>query len=251
MNLEICSYSLESSINAQKSGAVRVELCSGPGEGGTTPSAGMIEAVRQAIHIALYVMIRPRGGDFVYSQDEVETMKRDIDFVRKAGADGVVLGILLTDGKVDVDRTRELVQYAQPLGVTFHRAFDLTPDPLEALEAVILTGAERILTSGQQPTAPAGASLLASLVSQAQKRIEIMAGGGVSAANALALAATGVDALHLTGKSFRAGRQTYFPSNISMAGEVPDERTVMYSDPARIEAIVQLFDQKEKPFNSN
>jgi copper homeostasis protein len=144
-----------------------------------------------------------------------------------------------------------LVQYAHPLGVTFHRAFDLTPDPLEALEAVILTGTERILTSGQQPNAPAGASLLAELVLQANKRIEIMAGGGVSATNALALAATGVDALHLTGKSFRAGQQTYFPPNISMAGEIADERTIMYSDLARIEAVVQLFDQKVDSGNSN
>lgn len=245
MNIEICAYSLESSLNAQKSGATRVELCGGLGEGGTTPSAGMIQAVREAIHIALYVMIRPRGGDFVYEPQEFNTMKRDIDFARKLGADGVVLGVLLPDGRVDIERTRALVEYAHPMGVTFHRAFDLTPDPLEALEAIIQTGAERILTSGQQSGAPAGAPLLSKLVKEAKNRIEIMAGGGVSVDNAEALAATGVDALHLTGKSFRPGRQTYFPSHISMAGEIPDERSLLYSDPSRIEPLVQLFASRE------
>ncbi len=240
MKIEICAYSLESCLNAQQAGAARVELCGGLGEGGTTPSAGMIAAVRENIQIDLYVMIRPRGGDFVYDESEMEVMRRDIDIAKSLGANGVVLGVLLPSGEVDVARTRELVQYARPLGVTFHRAFDLTPDPLTALEAVISTGAERILTSGQKPAAPQATTLLAKLVQQTAGRIEIMAGGGVSAASALSLAAVGVDALHLTGKAFRPGRQTYFPTDISMAGEIPDERSVLYTDPERVAAVVRL-----------
>ncbi len=240
MKVEICAYSLESCQNAQQAGAARVELCGGFGEGGTTPSAGLIATAREALEIDLYVMIRPRGGDFVYEKSETDVMRRDIDIAKSLGADGVVLGVLLPNGEVDVPSTRALVQHAQPLGVTFHRAFDLTPDPLAALEAIIETGCERILTSGQKPAAPQATALLAELVKQARGRIEIMAGGGVSATNAPELTATGVDALHLTGKAFRPGRQTYFPADISMAGETPDERRVLYTDPERVAAVVKL-----------
>ncbi len=246
MDIEVCAYSLESCLNAQQAGARRIELCGGLGEGGTTPSAGLIEVVREAVQIDLYVMIRPRGGDFVYDEYELDTMRRDIDIARRLGADGVVLGVLLPTGQVDVARTRQLVHHAASLGVTFHRAFDLTPDPVQALEDVIATGAERILTSGLKPTAIQGAELLAKLVRQANKRIEIMAGSGVSADSAPALTATGVHALHLTGKAFRPGRQTYFPAGISMAGEIPDERSVLYSDPDRIAAVVRLANHEEK-----
>lgn len=239
MKIEVCAYSLESCLNAQNAGAARVELCGGLGEGGTTPSAGLIVAVRENIQIDLYVMIRPRGGDFVYEESEINVMRRDIDIVKSLGTNGVVLGVLLPNGEVDASRTRDLVEHAQPLGVTFHRAFDLTPDPFAALEAIIETGCERILTSGQKPTAPQGSVLLAELVQQAKGRIEIMAGGGVSATNAEALAAMGVNALHLTGKAFRPGRQTYFPADISMAGEIPDECSVLYTDPERVAAVVE------------
>lgn len=240
MKIEVCAYSLESCLNAQNAGAARVELCGGLGEGGTTPSAGLIAAVREKIKIDLYVMIRPRGGDFVYEESEIDVMRRDIDIAKSLGVDGVVLGVLLPNGEVDVRRTRDLVQHAQPLNVTFHRAFDLTPDALVALEAIIDSGCERILSSGQKPSVPEGTELLAKLVKQASGRIEIMAGGGVSAANAAELAATGVDALHLTGKAFRPGRQTYFPVDISMAGEIPDERSVLFTDPERVAAVVKL-----------
>jgi len=240
VKIEVCAYSIESCQNAQRAGAARVELCGGLGEGGTTPSAGLMAAVRENIQIDLYVMIRPRGGDFVYEESETDVMRRDIAIAKSLGANGIVLGVLLPSGEVDVPRTHRLVQCARPLGVTFHRAFDLTPDPFAALEAIIETGCERILTSGQKPTAPQGSELLTELVKHAKGRIEIMAGGGVSAANATELAATGVDALHLTGKAFRPGRQTYFPAEISMAGEIPDERNVLYTDPERVAAVVEL-----------
>lgn len=239
MTIEVCAYSLESCINAQVGGAGRIELCGGLGEGGTTPSAGLIEIVRGHVDIQLYVMIRPRGGDFVYDVFEEEIMRKDIDLARKLGADGVVLGILQPDGQVDVARTKALVDYASPMKVTFHRAFDLTPDPIKALKAVIETGAARILTSGQKPSATEGIALLEKLAGEAGDRIEIMAGGGVSHNNSVQLAAAGVHALHLTAKAFRPGRQKYFPADISMAGAIPDERSVLYSDLGLIEAIVQ------------
>lgn len=240
MTIEVCAYSLESCINAQAGGAGRIELCGGLGEGGTTPSAGLIELVRQHIDIDIFVMIRPRGGDFVYDIFEEEIMRKDIDLAKKLGANGVVLGILTSDGQVDVARTKSLVDYAKPMKVTFHRAFDLTPDPIKALRAVIETGAERILTSGQKPTAVEGISLLEQLSKEAGNSIEIMAGAGVNHDNAAQLAAAGVHALHLTAKAFRPGRQKYFPTDISMAGGVPDEHSVMYADLALVEAIVQV-----------
>ena len=239
MTIEVCAYSLESCINAQAGGAGRIELCGGLGEGGTTPSAGLIEVVRQHVDIDLYVMIRPRGGDFVYDIFEEEIMRKDIDLAKKLGANGVVLGVLQADGQVDVARTKALVDHAYPMKVTFHRAFDLTPDPVKALKAVIETGALRILTSGQKPSAPEGITLLEKLAEIAGDSIEIMAGGGVNHTNARQLSQAGVQALHLTAKAFRPGRQKYFPSDISMAGAVPDERSVMYSDLSLIEAMVQ------------
>lgn len=240
MTIEICAYSLESCINAQAGGAGRIELCGGLGEGGTTPSAGLIEVVKKHIQIPVYVMIRPRGGDFVYDVFEEEIMRKDINLAKQLGANGVVLGILSADGQVDVVRTKALVDYAYPMKVTFHRAFDLTPDPVKALKAVIATGAERILTSGQKPSAIEATDLLKKLAKEAGQSIEIMAGGGVNHTNAKQLAETGVHALHLTAKAFRPGRQKYFPAEISMAGEIPDERSVLYSDLGLVEAIVQV-----------
>lgn len=240
MTIEVCAYSLESCINAQAGGAGRIELCGGLGEGGTTPSAGLIELVRQHIDIDIFVMIRPRGGDFVYDVFEEEIMRKDIDLAKKLGANGVVLGILTSDGQVDVARTKALVDYAKPMKVTFHRAFDLTPDPIKALKAVIETGAERILTSGQKANVIDGIALLEQLSKEAGNSIEIMAGAGVNHDNAAQLAAAGVHALHLTAKAFRPGRQKYFPADISMAGGIPDEHSVMYADLALVEAIVQV-----------
>lgn len=240
MTIEVCAYSLESCINAQAGGAKRIELCGGPGEGGTTPSAGLIELVREHIQIELYVMIRPRGGDFVYDIFEEEIMKKDIALAKKLGADGVVLGILHPDGQVNIERTRDLIEFAHPMKVTFHRAFDLTPDPHKALKAVIAAGASRILTSGQKPRAIEAVELLGKLSKEAGSAIEIMAGGGVNHLNAAELAGAGVHALHLTAKAFRPARQKFFPEGISMAGEIPDERSVMYSDINLVEAIVQV-----------
>lgn len=221
--IEVCTYSLESCLTAQRAGANRVELCGGMAEGGTTPSAGLIQLVRQHLTIPLLVMIRPRGGDFLYSGNEFAVMQADVRMAKWLSADGVVLGILNADGTIDEDRTQQLVELARPLPVTFHRAFDMTRNAAEALEAISRTGAVRILTSGQQRTAEAGISVLEQLVKQAAGRVEIMAGAGVTAQNAKRLWATGVDALHLSGSSKRDSPMQFRQTAVSMASSTPGE----------------------------
>ena len=242
MQVEVCAFSIESCLNAQRAGAHRVELCGGLYEGGTTPSYGLIERARAVLSIHLYVMIRPRGGDFCYDEDELAVMRSDIQVAKKLGADGVVFGILLPNGEVDVHRTAELAELAKPMGVTFHRAFDMAIDPFEALEAVIQTGEKRILTSGQQNTAPEGQDLIQQLTQKAAGRIEIMAGSGVNAGNALLLAKTGVQALHLTGKATKPGAMNYRKSAVSMASVLPsDEYEITYSNELKIKAVIDAI----------
>ncbi len=187
MILEITVNSVTSALLAQEGGADRIELCDNFHEGGTTPGAGSIAKARECLHIDLFVMIRPRGGDFHYSDLEREIMKNDIQLARDFGADGVVFGLLNTDGTVDRIHTAELVAVSRPMQVTFHRAFDLTPDPFAALEEIIEAGADRILTSGQAPAALEGAAVIASLLKQAGNRITIMPGAGISESNILEL----------------------------------------------------------------
>lgn len=239
MIIEVCAFSLAASLVAQEAGAGRIELCGGFSEGGTTPSAGLIQLVRQQLHIPIYVMIRPRGGDFLYDSTELAVMQADIDLAKQLRADGIVLGLLNADGTVDETNTAALVERAKPLGVTFHRAFDMTRDPAEALEAVIRTGAERILTSGQQPTAMAGLSLLAELVAQANGRIEIMAGAGVNAHNAEQLRAVGVDALHLSGKRIEESPMLFRQPAVSMASAALGEYERVEADVTAIRAVIE------------
>jgi len=173
---------------AQAAGADRIELCDNPGEGGTTPSYGFIKAAREKLHIQLYPIIRPRGGDFFYSDAEFEVMKTDVQLCKELGCDGVVIGILHADGTVDKERCSQLIELAYPLGVTFHRAFDRVNDASQALEHIIDIGCERILTSGLQPTALEAADTIAALIKQADERIIIMPGSGVRADNIIELA---------------------------------------------------------------
>ncbi|PKK36846.1 copper homeostasis protein CutC [Siphonobacter sp. SORGH_AS_0500] len=238
--VEVCSFSLESCLAAERAGADRIELCASPFEGGTTPSMGLTLKVLQSVSLKVNAILRPRGGDFCYDDLEYEVIKSDIEAFKKAGVHGLVLGILLPDGQVDVTRTKELVELAAPLPVTFHRAFDFVKDPVQALEDVIATGCKLILTSGCQDKAPDGAELIRQLVTQAAGRIEIMAGSGVNAANAQALLDTGVDALHLSGKVSRDSRMMYRKEGIALGGvpSVP-EYDVSYTDWERVQAVVK------------
>ena len=180
---EICANSVASCIAAQEGGADRVELCAGIPEGGTTPSYGMIKSARESIDIALNVIIRPRGGDFLYSKEELKEMLYDIQTARKLGADGLVFGCLTPEGKVDIEAMKPLMEAAGDTPVTFHRAFDHSSDPMQALEDIISLGCARILTSGCRPTALEGADLLSQLVETAGDRIIIMPGCGVKENN--------------------------------------------------------------------
>ena len=239
IKIEVCAFSLESCLAAEKGGANRIELCGSMYDGGTTPSAGLIQIVKQRINIEIHAMIRPRGGDFCYSSDEISVMQADIRMAKELGCEGIVLGILQPNGQVNIAQTKELVALAKPMIVTFHRAIDMTPNYLEALEDIIETGCERILTSGQKNTAMEGIGNIKILVEKANNRIEIMAGSGVNADNAQTLIHTGVNALHLTGKSIRDSEMVYRKEGIAMGGisEVP-EYDIVYSDFNKIQAVV-------------
>ncbi len=246
MLIEICSYSLNSCLTAQRAGAGRIELCGGLAEGGTTPSAGLIQLVRQNVTVPLYVMIRPRGGDFLYTEAELAVMKADIQLAKALGADGLVLGVLQANGTVDEAQTKLLVDMARPLPVTFHRAFDMSRDPLEALETIIRTGAMRILTSGQQQTAENGIETLRQLTQAAAGRIEIMAGAGVNAQNAQLLIDAGVDALHLSGGQKEDSNMSFRQPSVSMATALPDEYEYIEANEAKIQAVVDLVNSTTK-----
>ena len=204
ISIEVCVDSVASAVAAEGGGGARVELCSNLLEGGITPSAGMIELVRQQISIGLQVMIRPRGGDFCYSADEFEVMRRDILVAKKLGADGIVAGILDAKGNVDIERTRQLVDLARPLNVTFHRAIDMSVHLFRAAEDVCQTGANRLLTSGGEQTAWQGVETIARLVKAVRSRISVIACGGINVGNAASIVErTGVKEIHVgLGSSF-------------------------------------------------
>ena len=215
--VEICVDSVASALAAQRGGAARVELCSDLLEGGVTPSAGLLQTVRAKISIGLQVIIRPRGGDFCYEEDEIEVMKQDIAACKRLGADGIVLGILDADGNVDIARTRQLVELARPLNVTFHRAFDMTADLSRALEDVCATGADRILTSGGEQKCEQGLETIAQLVASARGRIKIMACGGIRHDNAAHIVArTGVREIHAGPSSPVPSPMRYRNSRVSL-----------------------------------
>ena len=210
VKLEVCVDSIESAMAAALGGAFRVELCDYLTGGGTTPSAGMIEIVRKNIDIGLHILIRPRRGDFLYSDHEFNIMKKDIEICRNLGADGVVIGLLLSNGTIDLERTEELVSLAGPMSVTFHRAFDLTPDPEEALEDLLKLKIDRLLTSGQQATAMQGVELIRKLKEQADGKMIIMPGGGVNEENVRTIITrTGVSEIHASVRSRVDGKMEY------------------------------------------
>ena len=236
MIIEIAVFSLEAAIAAFNAGAERIELCSAPAEGGLTPSAATMRLARKYVKIPIHVMIRPREGDFCYSAREFEAMLLDIAAAKMVGMEGIVAGVLNPDGSVDEKRTAILVDAAAPMNVTFHRAFDMTKDQDEALEAIIYAGCARILTSGGQQTAPQGIEKLAELVKKAGDRISIMPGSGVNLGNIKHIAEiTGAKEIHLSARSFVPGKMKFKQPLVTMGGTVtipdyelqmPDEKTI-------------------------
>lgn len=205
--LEVCCGDLESAQAAARGGAQRVELCSALSADGLTPSLGLIEAVRQLPDLRLHVLIRPREGDFVYTDAEFEIMRDDILMAKQLGADGVVIGALTAEGDIDVERCKKLVEAAEGMQVTFHRAFDQCRHPQEALEQIIAMGCTRLLTSGQASSAQAGIPLLKQLVEQAGSRLILLPGAGVNQHNASTiLDSTGAQEIHGSLRSMQGNR---------------------------------------------
>jgi len=242
MTIEIVVYNIESALRAQEGGADRIELCDNPAEGGTTPSFGTIEAVRQNVNLDVFVMIRPRGGDFHYSNYEFHCMKRDIDQCQKISVDGVVFGILNADGTLDKKRCKELIARARPLKVTCHRAFDMTRDPFEAMEDCIEVGFDRILTAGHQTTAIVGVDLIGELIKKANGRIAIMPGSGVNENTVEEIVQkTGAREIHFSATSFRESEMLYRNSTIAgMGSDEGSEFKYRIVDPGRVKKMRQL-----------
>lgn len=240
--LEVCIDSVASANAAEKGGAQRVELCGNLVEGGTTPSSGMVQTVQLVSDLPIMMMIRPRGGDFLYSRQEFAVMERDIEEAKRLKVKGIVLGLLTADGKVDKARTARLIQRARPLQVTFHRAFDMTSDPMEALKALMDLGVDRLLTSGQAPTVPEGQELIAKLISKAKGKLIIMPGAGINEENIAQIQAeTGAVEFHATGSAVFPSKMEYRNEAIFMGVPGQPEYSLKQSDPERIRKMVEAL----------
>jgi copper homeostasis protein len=239
--LETIAFNIESCKKAQAAGAQRIELCDNPGEGGTTPSYGFIKAARETLEIALYPIIRPRGGDFYYTDEAFEIMKTDVQICKDLGCDGVVIGMLQDDASIDKLRCSKLVNIAYPMGVTFHRAFDRVIHPEQALEDIIEIGCERILSSGFYPTAMEGAANIKKLIEQAANRLIVMPGSGVRAANIAELAS-------LTGAvEFHSSARKMVASNMKVANPFMNEQLqAVDTDEAEIKSMIDILSNIEK-----
>ncbi|QLI81732.1 copper homeostasis protein CutC [Chitinibacter fontanus] len=229
--LEICAGSVTSCLAAQEGGAHRVEFCDNLLEGGTTPSFGQLAAARDRLWITLNAIIRPRGGDFLYSELEFEVMERDVLACRKIGVDGIVIGLLNQDGSIDIPRTKRLVELAGTMPVTFHRAFDVARDPQQALEDIISTGCTRLLSSGQAATALEGAALLKQLQQQAGDRLIVMPGAGVRVNNIGELVQkTGCREFHSSGRAPFPSGMNYRNPAVKMGAPGQDEYSLIETD---------------------
>ncbi|MFV0330867.1 MAG: copper homeostasis protein CutC [Dysgonomonas sp.] len=239
ITLEVCANSVQSAIEAQKGGAVRVELCDNLTEGGTTPSLSQIETTRQIADIQLNVLIRPRNGDFLYSDLEFEIMKKDIHHCGQSKCDGVVFGILNPDGSIDKNRNKELLDITKEYGMsaTFHCAFDRCANLYESLEDIINLGFDRILTSGGKKTAPEGADILKGLIQQAGDRIIIMPGGGITENNITDLARiTGLREFHGSFRSLYRGAMKYISLEFD---NIKEEYSIMQTDAAKVKQAIE------------
>ena len=229
---EICINSPESAVAAEQGGANRVELCANLLEGGTTPSIGAVKVARDRIGIGLHVIVRPRGGDFLFNEFEVETMLHDIEAIKAAGADGIVIGSLTAEGEIDIEQTKQLIERARPLSVTFHRAFDMCRQPLVALEQLVELGVDRLLTSGQEESVIEGIDLIKELNDKAADRIIIMPGGGITPRNLRKLVNdTGVREVHFAAMKTVHSGMTFRNDRVYMGGTLrPPEYEAQVAD---------------------
>jgi copper homeostasis protein len=241
--LEICVDNVASAIEAQVAGAHRIELCGSLAEGGITPGYGTIISARDNLSIDLNVIIRPRGGDFLYTDLEYDTMRRDIEMCGEAGVNGIVLGILQAEGTIDIERTAKLVEFAYPMQVTFHRAFDMCSDPLNGLESVIETGVTRLLTSGHKASAKDGAELINQLVTKAEDRIVIMPGSGINELNISRVAkATGAKEFHLSARKVIDSEMVFRKYTLAMGnGKEVSDYSRKVADPELIKRIIKIL----------
>jgi len=245
MLIEVCATSLQSAINAQVGGAERIELCDNLYEGGTTPSPGTLKLTREKLHIKLHVLIRPRGGDFVYSDNEFNVIKQDIKFCKEIGCDGVVVGFLNPEGTIDIEKSEEAIKLARPMSVTHHRAFDMTRDPFESLSQLLSMGVDRLLTSGQKNKAPDGKELIAELVKKAGDKLIIMPGSGINEENITMMHDfTGAKEFHLTGQVMVESEMKYRKEDIFLGGlpQIP-EYSIALTDVDRIRRISAILNE--------
>jgi len=243
--IEVCTANIQSALAAQKGGAQRIELVDNLYEGGTTPSYATIKTAIEKLDIDIMVMIRPRGSDFCYSRLEFRIMKQDIELCKELGVHGVVFGILLPDGKIDQKRIRELVSFARPLKVTFHRAFDMTPDPYTALEEIIDCGVDRILTAGHQNMVPEGLDLIKKIIESANNRIKVMPGSGIHEENIKEVRDfTGAREFHLTARVPVDSEMTFRKEHIFMGGlpQIPEYK-IFITSPKRVRKFVTLVNE--------
>ncbi|HDG1689761.1 TPA: copper homeostasis protein CutC [Kluyvera georgiana] len=243
--LEICCYSTECAVIAQQNGADRIELCAAPLEGGLTPSYGVLRATRQRVTIPVHPIIRPRGGDFCYTDGEFAAMLEDVRQVRSLGYPGVVIGILNPEGQVDVPRMRQIMVAAGPLAVTFHRAFDMCANPLQTADALAELGVARILTSGQQPSAEKGISLIRELIAR-NDTPTIMAGAGVRASNLSLFLEAGVKEVHSSAGQWLPSDMRYRNPGLSMSTDPDADEYSRYAvDGAAVAAMKAIITQHE------
>jgi len=236
MTLEICASNYQSALNAQEASAHRIELCQELAIGGITPSYGLLKQVLDTLSIPVFVLIRPRSGNFTYSDAEFDIMKQNIQLCKDLGVSGIVSGVLNLDNTIDIERTKELIELSNPLSFTFHRAFDWTPKPVKAMYSLIEIGAERILTSGQQTSAEKGLELLVKLKDKAQNRINILPGGGINSNNASLFKANGFDEIHASASTIEQVSET---PRITMNSEkFLSDTDIYYSGKENIQSIL-------------
>ncbi len=241
MLLEICANSYRSAISAENAGAHRIELCSELAIGGITPSFGLIKKVMETLKIPVFVLVRPRSGNFTYSDDEFDIMKKDIEQSKALGCHGIVSGVLNENNTIDIERTKALIDLAKPLPFTFHRAFDWVEGPHKAIKQLLELGAERVLTSGQRATAEKGIELLKKLKEKTNNSIVILPGGGINADNVRLFKREGFDEIHCSASTRDLVIET--PKIPMNSASFFDERIESFSDTEKISKIIKILNQ--------